>query len=337
MAYRDVTIDADNTDKAPVGWDKVMLIDVEATPDALKEAYVTSLSVSRYKLSVMVASNNLTVALKNLDDSDPSATKPLYFNIGGSIRAVTGALSVTKNAGTNWCNSGATGLATQEIDYFAYLGYNATDGVTIGFSRIPFARVYSDFSTTSTNERYCAISTITNAAAGDSYVNIGRFAATLSAGAGYTWTVPAYTNANLIQHPIFTTRRLTFSPAWTNLTVGNGTQLAYYQISDVLRVHIDLLWGGTTSISGDPSHAHVMLPSYSFNTGAGSPAGLARLRDDSTATNYAGVVIVNATAVYFRVQNISATYVLQVVPTDVIPHTWTTSDVINLDYAWSLI
>jgi len=159
----------------------------------------------------MVTSNDLTVALKTLAGNDPSADDPVYIRIGtASIMKVTSALSVTKNAGTNWCNAGSTGLATKEIDYFTYLGYNATDGVVIGFSRIPHGRIYSDFSTTTTDEKYCAISTISNAVGSNPYVVIGRFAATLSAGAGYTWTVPSFTALNLINRPIYETRWLIF-------------------------------------------------------------------------------------------------------------------------------
>lgn len=164
------------------------------------------------KIVPSVASNNLTLALKTVAGNNPSASEPVWIKIAGTWRTVTAALSVTKNAGTNWFNAGSAELATNEIDYFAYIGYNATDGVVIGFSRIPYANLYSDFSATSTNEKYAAISTITNAAAGDNYVNIGRFAATLSAGAGYTWTVPTFTSANLIQKPIHYTRWLTWVP-----------------------------------------------------------------------------------------------------------------------------
>jgi len=164
------------------------------------------------KIVPSVSSNNLTLALKTKAGNDPSLSDPVYVMINGTLRIITSALSVTKNAGTNWFAAGSSELATKEIDYFVYLGYNATDGVVIGFSRIPYATLYSDFSATTTNEKYCAISTITNATAGDDYVNIGRFAATLSAGAGYTWSVPTYTTKNLIQRPIFETRWLSWQP-----------------------------------------------------------------------------------------------------------------------------
>ena len=182
------------------------------------------------KIVPSVSSNNITVAIKGLNGSDPSATNPVYIRIGDTIRAITAALSVTKNAGTNWFNAGAAVTAAQEIDYFVYLGYNATDGVTIGFARIPYATKYGDFSATSTNDHYCAISTITTASATDYYELIGRFAATLSAGAGYTWTVPAFTAINLIQRPIFNTRWLTWvlSATGGSSITGGGEQ---YQIT----------------------------------------------------------------------------------------------------------
>ncbi len=187
------------------------------------------------KIVVTVASNNLNVALKTLAGSDASASDPIYFMVNGDLHTITAALSVTIPAGTNKFNAGSAELATKEIDYFVYLGYNATDGVVIGPSRIPYANQYSDFSATATNEKYCAISTITNAAATDYYVNIGRFAATLSAGAGYTWSVPTFTAKNLIQRPIYNTRWLTWSPVLTSGSADlSGFTAARYYISDTL-------------------------------------------------------------------------------------------------------
>lgn len=170
----------------------------------------------------------ITVAIKTLAGTDPSASDPVYVRIGDTVRTISAALSVSKADGTNWCNAGSAELATKEIDYFVYLGYNATDGVVLGFSRFPGANQYSDFSATTTNEKYCAISTITNAAATDYYENVGRFAATLSAGAGYTWSVPTYTAANLIQRPIYETRATdAIAPVLSNLS---GTCNAIYKL-----------------------------------------------------------------------------------------------------------
>lgn len=196
------------------------------------------------KISVTVASNNLTVAIKTLAGTNPSTSNPVYIRIGDTLRSITAALSVTKNAGTNWCNMGSSELATVEQDLFVYLGYNATDGVVIGFSRYPGARQYSDFSATATNEKYCAISTISNAVSTDYYEVIGRFGATLSAGAGYTWSVPTFTAVNLLQYPFRKTRKLAWASA---ITAGSGTPTSvtrninnYWLIDDLLFLNIDL-------------------------------------------------------------------------------------------------
>lgn len=182
------------------------------------------------KISVTDTGSGITVALVTLAGTAASVTDPIYCRIGDTVRIITAALSVTKADGTNWMNAGGTELATKEIDYFVYLGYNATDGVVIGFSRIPSAAQYSDFSVTTTNEKYAAISTITNAASTDYYEVIGRFAATLSAGAGYTWSVPTYTAINLIQRPIYETRWLTSTGTVIGFSVNPSGMVTNYQI-----------------------------------------------------------------------------------------------------------
>lgn len=181
------------------------------------------------KISVTDAAG-ITVAIKTLGGADPSVTDPVFVRIGDTVRVITAALSVAKADGTNWCNSGSAELATKEVDYFVYLGYNATDGVVIGFSRFPGAHSYDDFSATTTNEKYCAISTITTAAATDYYEVIGRFAATLSAGAGYTWSVPTYTAKNLIQRPIRESRWLDYVPVMTGGADLSGYEAARYKV-----------------------------------------------------------------------------------------------------------
>ena len=237
------------------------------------------------KIVPTVASNNLTVAIKTLTDTDPSATNPVGIWIGNNLRWITSSLSIAANAGTNWFASGSAELATKEIDYFAYIGYNATDGITLGYARIPYAKLYSDFNTTTTNEKYARISTITNAAAGDNYINIGRFAATLSAGAGYTWTVPAFTNANLIQEPVYETSWLDWTPAYDGGTMTYTSVTLTMSKYRILDRAIQLSFrtangttGGTATIALDVSlpfnlnGSGARLPAYVFD-GSGNRIG----------------------------------------------------------------
>lgn len=192
------------------------------------------LSGLNYSIAPSVASNDLTVAIKDAAGNNPTSSSPCVFRIGGSERILSTSLSVTKADGTNWANLGGAQLATKETDLFVYIVWNTnTSALDILWSRIPHATLYSDFSSTTTNERYGAINA-TAPAATDNVVNIGRFAATLSAGAGYTWTVPTFTSSNLIQRPCFDGRHLSYTSAltWTaGAAPTGGTGLVYnYQI-----------------------------------------------------------------------------------------------------------
>ena len=191
------------------------------------------------KISVTDAAG-ITVAIKTLAGTDPSATDPVYVRIGDTVRTISAALSVAKADGTNYCNAGSAELATKEVDWFVYLFWYSThvSGAQVGiaFARYPGANKFSDFNAASENEKgvnytYDGASA---PAAGDNFEVIGRFAATLSAGAVYTWSVPTYTAANLIQRPIYETRFLDLAPVYSS---GSGThttvttQGAKYKIS----------------------------------------------------------------------------------------------------------
>jgi hypothetical protein len=223
-------------DSAPTGADLTYAVKTANTsrkrylPDnnLLPEGFIVN-----GKLSVTVASNNITVALKTLSGGNPSATDPVSVWLAGSYRRCTAALSVTKNAGTNWFSSGSAALATQTVSYFVYLIWNttpATDIMDIGFARIPYGRVYSDFSTTTTAEKYLAFGNASTPTSTDNVTVIGRFDAALSATASFNWSVPTFTNSNLIQHPITETEWLTYAPTPTGFSAVPTTTVYRYKI-----------------------------------------------------------------------------------------------------------
>ena len=261
------------------------------TPKALKDAGIVA--VNNYTILPSVASNNLTVALKTLSGNDPSASSPIYVRIGNTLHAITSAMSVTCNAGSNWFNSGGAELATKEVDYFVYLGYNAVDGVTIGFSRIPYARLYSEFSATNTNEKYAAISVISNAAAGDNYENIGRFPATLSAGAGYTWTIPSLSASNLIHKPIGYTRKLVAGLTQTGFSSAPTGSILYELINNQLNFIYSISGAGTSNSAGytvvlpfAPQQTVSISLATTYDNGAYRAAGEAVVATNGIATLY---------------------------------------------------
>jgi hypothetical protein len=181
-------------------------------------------------------SGNLTVAIKGMDGNNPSASNPVYCRIGGVVRTLTSALAIVAGtAGTNWLNAGSAELATKEIDFFVYLGWRASNStVCLLMSRIPYANIHSDFNEVSALNEKSYIE-VGGMATTDLVVNIGRFAATLSAGAGYIWTVPTFTASNLIQRPIYETRTLRMTPTIAgtgSMTVAVSTvdELCRYKI-----------------------------------------------------------------------------------------------------------
>jgi len=194
------------------------------------------------KIVPSVASYNLTVALKTNAGTDPSASDPVYVMIGGTLRSITSALSVVRNAGSdsNILKAGSTELATKEIDYFVYLYWNTdTSAVGIGWARIPYYTNLAEFTSSDWNFEKSLISsdTITTAKTYD-IVNIGRFAATNSGAAGYTWSVPTFTATNLIQRPIYETRRLIYAPVYTGFSSAPDATVYYQIINRHLRLTV---------------------------------------------------------------------------------------------------
>jgi hypothetical protein len=154
---------------------------------------------------------------------------------------------VTVNAAANSFNAGGAELATKTVRYQAKLAYRtASTAVVIGFSRVIMGNLGSDYNATATNEKYCAWSTAP--AAGDSVFNIGGFDAVLSAGAGYTWSIPAATTDTVLDWPQEDTGWLTWVPAITcsgSLTLSSiSVALARYTI-DNNKLFYEIRFSGT--------------------------------------------------------------------------------------------
>jgi len=280
------------------------------------------------KISVTDTGSGLTVAIKTLAGTDPSATDPVYCRIGDTVRTISAALSVTKADGTNWCNAGSAELATKEIDYFVGLGYNVTDGVYIGFTRRPTMIASEMTSLTSTSENYWAGSQ-SNFGSTDYIENIGRFAATLSAGAGYTWSVPTFTAVNLIQRPIYETRHL-IGGSVAGFVVGNASVNTKYKVvGDTCFFRYYISFGSTSSYS---TAFNWVLPfTMADFVGSAGPTGSAYVFDNGTR-HYVANCRSNANNSVFifaddaGAQPIANTY----------PFTFTTGDGVGLDISFRI-
>jgi hypothetical protein len=276
---------------------------------AIETALGTNFAVpTYYKISPTVVANDLVLTITHMDGTTPSVSRPLNFIINSTVRACTAALSVTKADATNWANLGSAELATKEADLFTYVVWNTNLGaVDVLWSRVPYANIYSEFSATTTDEKYGAINA-TAPASTDNVVNIGRFACTLSAGAGYTFSVPTFTSVNLVQRPTFETRLLSYIPTITNVTLGNGTKTGVYFVSNYLqKFWFSLTLGSTTSFAS--TYVAISVPFTPTGHEAYDPVGSGFLFDTGTASYDMKVRLLNTgPTLFFTCWNTAGTY-----------------------------
>lgn len=251
-----------------------------------------AIALNGYKISPSISGNDLVLALTDLDGNDFEISNTLYIKVFDTNLTINSVLSVTKAAGTNWANLGASEHATQDVDLFAYLiqETGASAGNKLGWSRYPAGIVVGDFSSTTTNSKYLAGPTNYNAT--DKVQLIGRFNATLSAGAGYTWSLPA--TSVIVNIPIFETRWLDWVPTITGYSSNPGTATYQYKIKlDSCVVRIDEQVNGTsnaiTKTYSAPFPCGLSAANYALFTlpipvdnGATKPGGYGQLKGGTT-------------------------------------------------------
>lgn len=118
-----------------------------------------------------------------------------------------------------------------------------------------------------------------------------------------------------------------YTPTLTNLSVGNGTLFAdYAQVNELVFWRVQLIFGSTTSISGNVS---IDFPTPADLTHFGAIGGQCYF-DDATGADYVGgLVRVNTSKASVSAFNTSSTY-LSASTADIVdattPFTWTTND-----------
>ena len=282
-----------------------------------------------YQIVPTVASNNLSIALKDKYGNDFSASNRLKLKIDTTVNILAAAVSFTKNAGTNLCNLGSAELATKENDLFLYAiqETGGSAGLKFGFSRINHARKMGDFVNTSTSQYYIA-GNWTNFNSTDKVRVIGRFAATLGVSASYNWSVPTYDSSNLINEPIYETRELDQVLGLGNVTEGNGTgSMKYKLVGNKVLVNGVFTWGSTTSASGT---IQFTLPFTANNSITRQLVGSFYALDTGTR-HYSGISSSGGTSATFVEAFIETGGAQQIANT--YPITWATGDI----WAWSVV
>jgi hypothetical protein len=123
-----------------------------------------------------------------------------------------------------------------------------------------------------------------------------------------------------------------YTPTWTNLTVGNATQdSAYVAAGKLYFVRIGLTFGSTTSISAIPEFTLPGGVSVSSEYYANYQFGYGGFRDASAGTTFTSPILrAAATASKLRFGTLNATqnHVFNDAVSATIPFTWNTGDLI---------
>jgi hypothetical protein len=206
------------------------------------------------KIVSTVASNNLTVAIKTLTDTDPSTTNPVGIWIGNNLRWITGALSLTVNGGTSSLNMGSAELATQEVDLFPYLQWNTTtQALNLLASRIPSVRKMSGFVNSATDGKGAL--GIINYNSNDDVVLVDRFSTTSNSSNNFTAT------GNVYGEPIYKTRLLDYTTQFTANGGGSFTPAIRIQKYQIIENKVFIQWETNAhTISGTVSSIDFSLP-----------------------------------------------------------------------------
>lgn len=122
-----------------------------------------------------------------------------------------------------------------------------------------------------------------------------------------------------------------YTPVWTNLTVGNGTIVAMYTVNGKrCSGNICLTVGSTTSIAANPMVTvpiafHTSLPGY-------TTLGAVALVDYGTNLYMGEAIIAGTNILSFRVINVAGTYAIWTYVGAATPHTWGVGDQICIEF-----
>jgi hypothetical protein len=124
-----------------------------------------------------------------------------------------------------------------------------------------------------------------------------------------------------------------FTPTWTNLTVGNATQsFVYREENKTMFVSGKITFGSTTSISNNPS---IAIPNG--RTGSDTVLGSTLRFEDAGNSNFFGQLLVSATNIDLYAITVSSTYPTLATLGSTAPFTWGTNDAIYIACSFRIL
>jgi len=131
-------------------------------------------------------------------------------------------------------------------------------------------------------------------------------------------------NLNHLSEQISRTGWTAFTPVWTNLSIGNGTNTGLYAYAGKTTLfRVVLTFGSTTSISGSVS---VNYPETAIGYGATIQVGQLKMLDASGNLYMGAVFHSSTTAMLLKTFSVSGSSIIEAVLSSTVPFTWTTSD-----------
>jgi len=126
-----------------------------------------------------------------------------------------------------------------------------------------------------------------------------------------------------------------FTPTWSALTVGNGTQSAFYSvINKILFVRTRFTLGSTSAVTGNVG---LTLPnSYVADTNSQVLIGVSLTEDIGAASFLGSNYFVSSTGIRPMVGNTAFTYTTGNFYSSTVPMTWTTGDRFTMEFGVQL-
>jgi hypothetical protein len=131
-------------------------------------------------------------------------------------------------------------------------------------------------------------------------------------------------NENAIWENISGAGWTSFTPSWTNLTVGSGTNVGYYGMAGkTVLLHVEFTYGSGSAVGTDP---YFVLPQTGVTYSLFHRIGYTTLYDASGSVYEAALVYLASTLGQIKMNLVSGSYVVLASVSATAPFTWTTGD-----------